>query len=66
MSLWTSFTRGHRPLWVERALLGTLLVMVPGGLPALLWLAARWLNQRRAAGWPYGTPLPLWRRRGSL
>lgn len=50
MSLWTSFTRGHRPLWVERALLGTLLVMVPGGLPALLWLAARWLNQHRAAG----------------
>jgi hypothetical protein len=50
MNLGTPFRRGHRSLWVERALLGTLLAMVPGGLPALLWLAARWLNQHRAAG----------------
>lgn len=49
MNLWTPFTRSHRSLWIERALLGTFLAMVPGGLLAFLWLAARWLKQSSAA-----------------
>ncbi|HXF04425.1 MAG TPA: hypothetical protein VNM72_03310 [Blastocatellia bacterium] len=49
MNLWTPFTQSHRPLWVERAVLGTFLAVVPGGLLFLLWLAARRLKRSRAA-----------------
>lgn len=49
MSGWTPFPRTCRSLWVERALVATLAMIIPGGVLALLWLVARRLKQHTAA-----------------